>query len=91
MKDYYNKYKSQMEIIGIACSDTEEKWKKAVEGNNLEWLNVISENDIEKDISILYGIRGYPTKIILDKDKTIIAKFVGESKEFYKKIDELMN
>lgn len=90
MKDYYRKYKSQMEIIGIACNDTEEKWKNSVEENNLDWLHVINDSDIDKDVSVMYGIQGYPTKIILDKDKRIIAKFVGESDDFYIKIDELI-
>ena len=90
MKDYYSKYKSQIEIIGIACNDTEEKWKNSVKENNLDWLHVINDSDIEKDVSVMYGIQGYPTKIILDKDKTIIAKFVGESDDFYNKIDELI-
>lgn len=90
MRDYYQKYKSELEIIGIACNDTEEKWKLSVKENNLDWLHVINDSDIDKDVSVMYGIQGYPTKIILDKDKTIIAKFVGESDDFYSKIDELI-
>jgi thiol-disulfide isomerase/thioredoxin len=90
MKDYYSKYKSQIEIIGIACNDTEEKWKNSVKENNLDWLHVINDSDIDKDVSLIFGIQSYPTKIILDKDKTIIAKFVGESDDFYNKIDELI-
>ncbi len=90
MRDYYQKYKSELEIIGIACNDTEEKWKLSVKENNLDWIHVINDSDIDKDVSVMYGIQGYPTKIILDKDKTIIAKFVGESDDFYNKIDELI-
>jgi len=90
MRDYYQKYKSELEIIGIACNDTEEKWKLSVKENNLGWIHVINDSDIDKDVSVMYGIQGYPTKIILDKDKTIIAKFVGESDDFYNKIDELI-
>jgi len=90
MKDYYEKYKSQIEIIGIACNDTEDKWKKSVQENKLDWLHVINDKDIEKDVSVMYGIQGYPTKFILDKDKKILAKFIGESDEFYKKLDEIL-
>ncbi|NOU59634.1 TlpA family protein disulfide reductase [Marinifilum caeruleilacunae] len=90
MKEYYNKYKAQVEIIGVACSDTEDKWKKSVEENELNWLQVINDKDINKDVSVMYAVQGYPTKIILDKDKKIIAKFIGESDDFYEKLDELM-
>ncbi|HOG18911.1 MAG TPA: TlpA disulfide reductase family protein [Salinivirgaceae bacterium] len=91
MKDYYKKYKNQIEIVGIACNDTEDKWKNSVDENKLDWQHVINDKDINKDVSVMYGIQGYPTKIILDKDKKILAKFVGESEDFYKKLDELIN
>lgn len=90
MKRYYKKYKAKMEIVGIACNDTEEKWKNSVQKNELDWLNVINNKDIDKDVSVMYGIQAYPTKFILDKDRKIIAKYVGESDAFYKKLDELM-
>ena len=90
MKEYYKKYKTQIEIVGIACYDTEDKWKKSIEENKLNWQHVINNKDIDKDVSVMYGIKGYPTKIILDKDKKILAKFIGESDEFYKKLDELL-
>jgi len=91
MKAYYEKYKNKMEIIGIANRDTEEAWKKCVQENNLVWKQVINAKDseINKDVSVTYGIRGYPTKFILDKDKKILAKFVGETEDFYRKLDEI--
>jgi len=91
MKEYYKKYKDKIEIIGIACNDTEDNWKKSVKANKLDWLHVINEKDIDKDVSFIYGIQGYPTKIILDKDRKIIARFAGESDDFYKKLDDLLN
>ncbi|WP_421920211.1 thioredoxin-like domain-containing protein [Marinifilum sp.] len=90
MKEYYSKYRDQIEIVGIACSDTEDNWKKSVKKNKLEWLNVINDEDLKKDVSVMYGIQAYPTKIILDKDKMIVAKYSGESEDFYEKLDELM-
>ena len=38
MKKYYEKYKGKLEILGIDCRDTEEKWKAAVEKHELPWL-----------------------------------------------------
>ncbi len=87
MKEYYNKYKGKIEIVGIACNDTEEKWKKSVKANQLNWIQVIDNKSVNKD---MYGIESYPTKILLAKDKKIIVKFEGKSDEFYNKLDELM-
>ncbi len=90
MKEYYDKYKDKMEIVGVACGDTEANWKKSIEDNKLNWINVINDDNIDKDVSLIYGIRAYPTKIILDKNKKILGKFDGESDDFYKKLDELI-
>ncbi|MDR1372893.1 MAG: TlpA family protein disulfide reductase [Dysgonamonadaceae bacterium] len=88
MKEYYNKYNNRLEILGIACKDTDREWKQAVKKNNIKWLHVTNgEND---DLLQKYAIEGFPTKIILDKEKKIIQVFIGETEEFYKKLDELL-
>jgi thiol-disulfide isomerase/thioredoxin len=88
MKDYYKKYRQRLEILGIDCRDTEEKWKEAVEEYQLDWRHVINSED--NDVPVKYAVEGYPTKIILDRDKKIVAVFLGESDEFYKKLDGLL-
>ncbi|WP_420318764.1 TlpA family protein disulfide reductase [Ekhidna sp.] len=90
MKSYYSKYKDQIEILGIACNDSETKWKKAIEEHQLDWEHVINNDELSKDVSVMYGIQSYPTKIILDQNHIIIAKFVGEGEDFYQKLDELL-
>jgi thiol-disulfide isomerase/thioredoxin len=89
MKEYYEKYKSKVEFIGIACNDKEPKWKEAVEQHQLQWKHVINNDSDIDNVSARYAIEAYPTKIILDKDKKIIAVFQGENDKFYAKLDEL--
>lgn len=92
MKEYYNKYKSKVEFVGIACRDTDKDWRAAVEKNQLDWTQLINDEsgDTSKNVSTLYAIQGYPTKIILDKELKIVSVIVGESDDFYKKLDELL-
>lgn len=90
MKEYYSKYRERVEFIGIDCNETEEKWRNAVDRYELPWIQVINASDLEKDVSVMYGIQNFPTKIILDKDMRIVAKYIGETDDFYKKLDELM-
>ena len=87
MKKYYTKYKDRMEILGIDCRDTEEKWKAAVKEHELPWLHV--RNTDEADITVKYGIQGYPTKIVIDPQGKIAKVVVGEDPAFYKYLDEL--
>jgi thiol-disulfide isomerase/thioredoxin len=90
MKEYYNKYKRQIEFIGIGCYEKIDTWKNSIQSNQLDWLQVINEKGLESDVYLKYGIKGLPTKIILDKEKKIIGIFLGEREDFYKKLDELM-
>ena len=87
MKKYYEKYKDRMEILGIDCRDTEEKWKAAVEKYELPWLHVRNEGN--PDVSLLYGIQGYPTKIVVDPEGKIAKIVVGEDPAFYEYLDKL--
>lgn len=91
MKEYYAKYNSKVEFIGIDCYDKEDDWRKAVKDNEMNWIQVVDESDdITKNISTRYAVSGYPTKIILDKDLKIVEIVVGESDKFYDKLDELL-
>ena len=87
MKKYYDKYKDRMEILGIDCRDTEQKWRDAVEKHQLPWLHV--RNAGEPDVSVMYGIQGYPTKIVVDPEGKIAKIVIGEDPAFYEYLDGL--
>lgn len=87
MKKYYDKYKDKMEILGIDCNDTEAKWKAAVAKHELAWKHV--RNTGQTDVTKLYYIQGYPTKIIVAPDGVVKKVAVGEDPEFYKYLDSL--
>ncbi|MFA5464181.1 MAG: TlpA disulfide reductase family protein [Dysgonamonadaceae bacterium] len=90
MKEYYERYKDQINFIGIACRDNETNWINAIEEHSLEWLQLFNSTDKESDAAIKFGVKAYPTKFILDKDLKIVGRFVGAGNDFYEKIDELM-
>ncbi len=87
MKKYYSKYHDQIEFIGIACRDNKQTWLKAIENYDLNWINLLAENE---EITNKYGVEGYPTKVIIDKEGKIAFKSTGESDEFYEKMDEIL-
>ncbi|HET9570136.1 MAG TPA: TlpA disulfide reductase family protein [Bacteroidales bacterium] len=88
MKEYYAKYKDKVEFIGVDVRDKEEVWKSTVAKNEMNWVHVI--NLTTADVPVLYGVSGYPTKFILDPELHIVARIIGESPEFYQKLDELL-
>lgn len=91
MKKMYAKYSDKLEIVGIDCRDTEDKWKAAVMEQGLKWTNVINSTDKTKDLTRRYNIAGFPTKIIISPEGKIVKIIIGEKPEFYETIDKLMN
>ena len=89
MKEYYKKYSRKMEILGIACGDSPSSWKKAVEENALPWKNVINDEKGGTDVSSIYAVNGYPTKVVIDPKGKIVKFVTGESEEFYEFLDSL--
>jgi thiol-disulfide isomerase/thioredoxin len=89
MKEMYAKYSHHLEVVGIACGDTEEAWKKFVAEKALPWTNLLNGKG-DADVSSLYAVTGYPTKIVLDPEGRILKTILGESPEFYTYVDSLM-
>lgn len=87
LKALYDRLKTKVSFIGIACHDTKEDLKKIIKEHQINWLQLI--NSEENDISVLYGVQAYPTKIIIDKNLKIVKRFVGAEEEFYKLLNEL--
>lgn len=86
MKKYYEKYKGKFEILGVDCNDREEKWRKVVKDHALPWLHVYNTHDSK--ILEKYGVRGFPTKILVGPDGKIVKTYVGEDPAFYTFLDD---
>jgi len=89
MKTYYAKYKDKMEILGVDCRDSEDKWKAAVEEHQLPWLQVRCPNEQLQAIAAQYNLEGFPTKVVIDPEGKIAKVVVGEDPAFYTYLDEL--
>ena len=88
MKEAYAKYKGKVEFVGIACRDTEEKWKAATAKYELPWISLL--NPAGNDLVKVYQVEGFPTKIIIDPKGNIAKIVLGEDPEFYTYLDSLM-
>ena len=81
MKEYYNKYRDKLEIVGIACYDKEDKWKEAVSKNGIPWINVFSPDGVTE---VRFGVTAYPYKVVISPDGKVEKCFRGETDDFYK-------
>ncbi|MGX5820933.1 redoxin family protein [Chitinophaga lutea] len=89
LKGVYEKYKGKgLEIVGIAeeksadLSQNEAAWKKAVADDGIAWVHVMNNyNKEELNLVQKYGVTGFPTKYLLDRDGKIVYKLVGSGPE----------
>lgn len=90
MKEYFNKYKEEIEFVSIACNDSKSVWEKSIKKNQIEWTNLLNDPKLN-DIASIYAIHTFPTKIIIDKEGRIVQEVLGETLEFYGIVDSLMS
>ena len=90
MKAYYAKYKEKIEILGIDCHDTEEKWKATVMEYDIPWLHVRCDDAVLPYIAQKYKVEGFPTKVIIDPEGRLVKTVAGEDPAFYTFLDELL-
>ncbi len=92
LKEYYQKYAGKFEIVGIANQSEEAAWENMVKDMELPWINVINPKGVakEKDLTNVYGIKGFPTYIILDKEGKIHKEYLGAQPDFYKELDTIL-
>jgi thiol-disulfide isomerase/thioredoxin len=84
LKEYYAKYKDRLEIVGIDCNDTAEKWVAAVKKHKVPWLHVRSEDGIAEQ---KFRVQGYPYKVLISPEGTILNAYLGETDDFYHYLD----
>ena len=88
MKEYYAKHKGKVTFISIACRDHIEKVKAFVQKENISWVNLMNGKD-DADVALMYGVSGYPTKILLAPGMKVQNRYLGEVPEFYQDLDNL--
>lgn len=79
----YNDYKIKgFEIFGVASETNKQQWLKAIKADKLIWTNVTDLKGTSNTAVLIYGISGYPTNFLIDRNGIIIAKDVyGEDLE----------
>ena len=77
LKEWYAANKSKGVEVFAVCTETEEqKWKKFIRENQLDWINVADIN-LHNHFRSVYDISSTPVIYMLDKNKLIFGKKMG--------------
>ncbi len=72
----YNKYKELgFTVYSVSLDNNVERWLNAIKQDNLTWPNHVSDlKQWQTEATKLYGFRGIPYTVLIDKEGKIIAK-----------------
>lgn len=87
IKKLNDKYSGKgLEVIGVIVNDKLENHLKSAEALDITWTQIFDNKD---ELGTLYGIKGIPTLILLDKDGTILVR-TNNKGEVVEKIESLL-
>lgn len=90
MKAFRDANAEKVEIVGVANDKDVEKWKACIEKHGMNWPNVMQGKG-EQDYVATFNVQGFPTKILVNPQGIIVHRESGESEDFYKKVETLIN
>jgi peroxiredoxin len=76
IKIYAELKRKGLEIVSVSVDPKkdEEKWRKAMQEDKATWTQLW---DYEKTLPAQYGVMGYPTMFLLDKQGKVVEKIIG--------------
>ncbi|WP_347922879.1 TlpA disulfide reductase family protein [Pontimicrobium sp. SW4] len=89
VKEYQEKYKDKLVVLGINQGDTKEQVEKFITPNNYTWTHLMNGNG-DDDFVLNFNVAGFPTKFIIDPEGKILHRFVGDSEESFTVLDGLL-
>jgi thiol-disulfide isomerase/thioredoxin len=82
LRQVYEKYKG-LEIVMLACKDySKEKWYSAIEKDNIQSMrHVWVDHKDPHNMTTLFDVTGFPTKIVIDTEGYIVTRVIGYGEE----------
>lgn len=98
LREMYAAYKSRgFEIVAVSCErggtlqQQQEKWKKALKEDGMNWVNLLNKDGQHpEDVTSLYDVTAFPTKLLIDRNGTIIRRIVGNTPLKQRELEQLV-
>jgi thiol-disulfide isomerase/thioredoxin len=77
LKPVYRKHGDLLEIIGISLDTNRDDWIRAIEDDEIPWINVSDRLGTNSSVVKLYGIHFIPANYLLNSDGIIVGKNIS--------------
>ncbi len=75
LREAYEMFRDKgLVIFGVSFDRTDEAWKKALEANEMTWINVSAVDDEEGTVGKAYAVNNIPANFLIGPDGTILYK-----------------
>lgn len=90
LKTINNKYQNvNFKLLSISADTNADYWKDAILKDSMNWTNLSDLQGMGSDIAMQYGIKAYPTYILIDPSGKIIYRSENEIDKVQKKMEEI--
>ena len=89
MKAFRDAHADKVQIVGVAQGSPEDEWKRFIDNKKIDWPNIRTGKGAD-DFIAAFNVQGYPTKILISPEGTILYRASGESEEFYSTLESLI-
>jgi thiol-disulfide isomerase/thioredoxin len=89
VKEYQEKHKDKLTVLGINQGDTKEKIDKFITPNGYNWTHLMDGKG-DANFVFKFNVAGFPTKFIVDPKGKILHRFIGNGEEAFTVLDELL-
>ena len=87
----YKTYRNKgFEVYAVSLDNDKESWERAVFMDELDWINVIEDDNSTSRASIIYNIQKLPTNYLLNSSGEIIARDLY-GRELERWLDNVLN
>jgi peroxiredoxin len=91
IRDAWDAYKGsgKVVVVGVSVDDTADEVKTYVDGEKIDWPQVVLGKRAGTDVPQKYGVDGYPTVMLISPDGKVVDKYLrGRVKERVKQAVE---
>ncbi|UNY98567.1 TlpA family protein disulfide reductase [Zhouia spongiae] len=91
VKEFQEKHKDKLIVLGINSGDTKEKIRKFVDEKGYDWKQLMSDKANTSDNFVnRFNVKGFPTKFIIDPKGKIVKRYVGSGEEAFDLLEEML-
>jgi alkyl hydroperoxide reductase subunit AhpC len=91
LKEAYKLYHEKgFEIYGVSFDNNAEKWKSAIEKQEMKWVNVSTLERFDNPAAKEYVVESIPTNFLIDCSNGVIVAKNLRGEAVLKKLEELL-